>query len=137
MAWRKNLGCWTPQELIRWRSEKFFNGGADEHRPCVLGKKNQAVIKPAHHLVQVFAEVAEDLSHAAKLFAEPRDLRAHLTQLVAAVRRFGGSHVELAGRIAVELLVDGLDGRQHEPADDAGEQGRQQHRGEREECRRP
>ena len=109
MARRKNLACGVAEQLVGGRTEKILHCGTDHHGAAIAREQQQPVFQTTEDLVEVFAQSAENLAHAAQLQSDLADLGADLAEFVAALERL---LVEFAPRDAIELRGDAFDRRE-------------------------
>ena len=88
--------------------EKLLDRRADEDRATFGIEEKQAVAHTAHHLIQIFAQGAENFANVAQLLSDADDLGADGAEFIAAFDR--GAGVKLALRDAVQLRRDALIG---------------------------
>ena len=75
-------------------AEKFFDATGSPARAAVGIEKQQAVFESGHHLIQIFAQGAENFANVAQLLSDIADLRADQAQFVGRVHRL---NIELTG----------------------------------------
>ena len=130
---RKNIFRAAAEKLVRRRGEEALHCRADHDGAAVDGKQKQSVVKPAENLVNVFAQIAENFPDAAELHSDLADLRADLPEFVPAFQRL---LIEFAFGDAVELSGNALQWSQRNAADDAGQNGGNHDRNNRDGHRR-
>jgi hypothetical protein len=57
--------------------EKFFERRTSQHAAPVRIEQQESVFQPRHHLIQIFAESAEDFADVTQLLSDVADLRAN------------------------------------------------------------
>ena len=131
-----------PNGMIRWKnfahaapakfrgapSKKFLHGRTHEHRPALSIKKQQTIFKPAHHLIEILAQSAENFAHVAQLLSDADDFLAHLAEFIGA---FHGLEIEFTGRDAVQLCGDAIDRRERKASHKKGKKSGEKDRAKR------
>ena len=84
MTGRKDFRHAPPQKVSRGSAQEFFRRRADHHGARIPREQQQAVLKPSHHRIHIFAHGAEDFMHAAQLLPDLRNLPAHQSEFVPA-----------------------------------------------------
>src|SRR5271170_1513414 len=119
MAGREDFADAHSAQCFGALAEKFFDGGADQHGVAVRVEEQQAIFEAAHHLIEIFAQGAENFAHIAQLFSDADDFGADGAEFVAA---FDGFEIEFSGGDAVELCGDAVNWGEGSTADDERQQ---------------
>src|SRR6185437_13508949 len=110
MIRRENFPRAAPAQFLRPATQKLFHRRAHQHGPAIRAEKQQPVLEPAHHLIEIFSKRAEYLAHIPQLAADAHDFRADRAQFALALD--GGLDVEFPRRYPVELRRNPLDWRE-------------------------
>src|SRR5580704_1075514 len=128
VIWRENFAHAASPKFRGAPSKKFFHGRAHEHCPALSIKEQQTIFEPAHHLIEILAQGAENFAHVAQLLSNADDFLAHLAEFIGA---FHGLEIEFACRDAVQLSRDTIDRRERNASDEKSKKSGKKHGSER------